>query len=109
MKMKSMVLLAVAACLLGAGLHSVFSQSTNPPPSYEYVIVWYDGPDNTRVLHGDGTAEKLASLLKPIKVPNDVDERKFHIVIAINTLIKDGYEYVGNLDKDPLMRRPVSR
>jgi hypothetical protein len=73
------------------------------------VTVWYDGDDNTKVIRPDGTVENMTAMLKPHKVPNDTDERAFYMTIVINALAKDGFEPVSWVNKDTLMRRPVSR
>lgn len=72
---------------------------------FEYVTIHWDGRDNTHIILSNGDVKSLGSQLTKISKPNRTDERAFYMNIAINSLAKEGYEFVGIRDNDVIMKR----
>ena len=41
--------------------------------------------------------------------PRDVDERAFYLNVAMNGLVKEGYEFAGMTDDIVIMKRQLGR
>ncbi len=71
----------------------------------EYVSIHWDGRDNTHIILPNGVVKCLGPQLTVISKPSRTDERAFYMNIAINSLAKEGYEFVGIRDNDVIMKR----
>jgi hypothetical protein len=75
---------------------------------YEYTTIRWDGKDNTHLIRPGGSTENIAEELRRVKKPDRVDERAFYLNLAMNGLVKEGYEFAGMTDDMVIMKRAVS-
>lgn len=109
MKMKWLWFVVAAACLFVLGRSTVTSENANPRPGFEYATIWWDGTDNSRLMRPDGSVENLAALFRQAKCPKETDDRNFYLNYALNSMAKEGWEFVGTLNKDIIVRRSLVR
>jgi hypothetical protein len=55
-----------------------------------------------------GKTEIIGEQLRSIERPDRVDERAFYLNLAMNGLVKEGYEFAGMTDDLVIMKRPVA-
>lgn len=85
------------------------ASSTGSPGPFEYATIRWDGRDNTHVIRPGGLVESIGPQLKAVTKPSRTDERSFYLNVAINGLVKEGWEVAAMTSDDILLRRAVSR
>jgi hypothetical protein len=75
---------------------------------YEYATIRWDGRDNTHIIRPNGEVEHLGAKLTKIQKPSRTDDRSFYMNIVMNSLAKEGYEFVGISNDDIVMKRAVT-
>lgn len=94
---------------MAAALLAVRSAEQGQPGPYEYVTIRWAGKDNTHLIRPGGKAEIIGDQLRKIPRPEHVDDRAFYMNIAMNGLVKEGYEFAGMTDDQIIMRRHLAQ
>ena len=105
--MKSNIAVAVLLAMLGGIMllsHSSAAEN-RAGGAVEYVTIHWDGKDNTHIIRPGGQVEFIGSELRKAVRPQRADERAFYMNVAMNGLIKEGYEFAGMADDDIVMKR----
>ena len=112
MKISKLPCIAATLILLTVGLTIPLNaaDTTNAPsPRLEYATIHWDGRDNTHIVLPNGEVKSLGSQLTKISKPNRTDDRAFYMNIAMNSLAKEGYEFVAIRDNDIVMKKAVTQ
>lgn len=104
----STALLTAAATFTLLRLAANTTGPGNPGP-FEYATVRWDGRDNTHVIRPGGLVESIGPQLKAVTKPSRADERSFYLNVAVNGLVKEGWEVAAMTSDDILLRRPAGR
>ena len=75
---------------------------------WEYATIRWAGRDNTHIIRPGGKVEFIGVELKRLPRPDRADERSFYMNVALNGLVKEGWEFAGMTADDIVMRRPLS-
>ena len=71
----------------------------------EYITIRWSGPENTHIIRPGGKVEFIGTELRKFKRPGNCDERAFYMNIAMNGLVKEGWEFSGMTSDEIVMRR----
>jgi hypothetical protein len=71
----------------------------------EYATIHWDGSENTHVIRPGGKVEFIGKELRKFKRPGNCDERAFYMNVAMNGLVKEGWEFSGMTTDELVMRR----
>lgn len=108
--MKKLFLIATGVMIITAIAFTVATpakaQSKSWSGRYEYAMIKYDGPDRVQYLTPEKT--DYERLFKRISLPKEAHDEEFCIMIAINTMAKDGWEPIQLHSTRVLLRRPAS-
>jgi hypothetical protein len=107
MKSNKLVFPLLVAIVCACAVLTTVSQDVTPiaTPHKEYITLCWDGRDNTHVIYGDGKVEFLKEQFASVKKPRDTDERAFYMTLALNALVKEGYEFVARTGEEITLRR----
>lgn len=75
---------------------------------YEYITIRWDGVDRMCVMMAEGKVMFVGDEMKSIPRPDDADKRAFYMTIEMNRMAKLGYEFVGLISDEIVMKRAVS-
>lgn len=84
-----------AAQAQAAGLHT------------EFIDIRWDGTSRMCVVYPDGKVEFFYPELKDIPRPDDADKRAFYLTLKMNRMAQQGYEFVGMISDEIIMKRMV--
>ena len=109
--MKNILLTTALGCAVAFCFGLMVVRSADQPPTgpYEYATVRWAGRENTHLIRPGGKTEVIGEQLKRVERPDRVDERAFYMNLAMNGLVKEGYQYAGMTDDMVIMKRPVAR
>lgn len=98
-------------CVAAFCLGLLIAHSAEQPPigQYEYATIRWAGRDNTHLIRPGGNAEIIGEQLRRVERPDKVDERAFYLNLAMNGLVKEGFEFAGMTDDIVIMKRHASR
>ena len=71
----------------------------------EYITIRWSGSENTHIIRPGGKVEFIGTELRKFKRPGNCDERAFYMNIAMNGLVKEGWEFLGMTSDEIVMRR----
>lgn len=74
-------------------------------PKYEYVTIRWAGRENTHIIRPGGNVEFIGAELRKMPKPKDADDRSFYMNVAMNGLVKDGFELAAMTADDIVMKR----
>lgn len=102
-------LIAVILVLSAFGLFHVKSGAAEESTfqKYEYVTIRWGGRDNTHLIRSNGKVEMLGPLLNRASRPDRTDDRAFYMNIAMNSVAREGYEFVGMTSDEIVMKRAI--
>lgn len=92
-------------CLLPRGV--AFAQGT--PASHEYLTIRWGGKEHTHIIRPGGQVEFIGAELRKFTRPDRCDDRAFYLNIAMNGLVKEGWEFAGMNPDEIVMRRGLGR
>ena len=105
MKKLAFILVASAALYFG---NLVFHGATAQPMSaagFEYIDIRWDGTDRMCIVYPDGRVDFVGKELEKVPRPDDANKRAFYMTLAVNKMATQGYEVVGMVSDEILMRR----
>jgi hypothetical protein len=113
MKLRSLSMVAALATValliaLFPPHFSVVAQTPGSPSGSEYATVRWAGRENTHIIRPGGKVEFIGPELRKFSRPDRCDERSFYMNIALNGLVKEGWEFAGMTPDEIVMRRPLS-
>ena len=73
-------------------------------PGDEYLTIRWDG-HNTHVIRPGGKVEFIGPELRKFPTPRNCNERSFLMNVAMNGLVKEGWEFAGMTPDDIVMKR----
>ena len=82
-------------------------QPTAVPPRTEFIDIRWDGTSRMCVVYPDGKVEFFYPELKDIPRPDDTDKRAFYLTLKMNRMAAQGYEFVGMISDEIIMKRVV--
>lgn len=82
----------------------VSAQAQGAAPYDEYLTLRWGG-HNTHVIRPGGKVEFIGAELRKFPVPRNCDERSFLMNVAMNGLVKEGWEFAGMTPDDIVMKR----
>ena len=82
----------------------VSAQVHGAAPHDEYLTLRWDG-HNTHVIRPGGKVEFIGAELRKFPTPRNCDERSFLMNVAMNGLVKEGWEFAGMTPDDIGMKR----
>ena len=98
--------LAVCSGLLALGLAGP-ALAQDAGAKFEYIDIRWDGTDRMCVVYPDGHVEFVGKALEAIPRPDDANKRAFYMTIEMNRMAKLGYEFIGMISDEIVMRRAV--
>lgn len=107
MKARRNKLIVATVCIVLAALFwpHLSAQVQETALVTEYVTIHWDGLENTHVIRPGGKVEFIGKELRKFKRPGNCDERAFYMNIAMNGLVKEGWEFSGMTPDEIVMRR----
>ncbi|MEI6340365.1 MAG: hypothetical protein WCR07_00280 [Verrucomicrobiota bacterium] len=82
----------------------VSAQVHGAAPYEEYLTIRWGG-NNTHVIRPGGKVEFIGPELRKFPTPRNCDERSFVMNVAMNGLVKEGWEFAGMTSDDIIMKR----
>ena len=76
---------------------------------YEYIDIRWDGTDRMCIVYGDGRVDFVGKELEKVPRPDDANKRAFYMTLALNKMASQGYEFVGMISDEIVMRRRALR
>jgi hypothetical protein len=98
--------LAVALFGLARGDMTV-AQAQAPAARTEFIDIRWDGTSRMCVVYPDGKVDFFYPELKDIPRPDDADKRAFYLTLKMNRMAAQGYEFVGMISDEIIMKRIV--
>ena len=100
-------LIAATVCIVLAALFwpHLSAQVQETALVTEYVTIHWDGSENTHIIRPGGKVEFIGKELRKFKRPGNCDERAFYMNVAMNGLVKEGWELSGMISDEIVMRR----
>jgi len=86
--------------------------AAEPKPAFarcEYATIRWAGKDNTHIIRPGGEVEFIGHELRKASKPERADDRAFFMNLAMNGLVKEGYEFVGMNTDEIVMKRLVDK
>ena len=109
--MNRKILIVVSALgLLGVVVAArLFATEAKQAGAYEYVTIRWAGRENTHIIRPGGLVEFVGMELRKATKPERADDRAFFMNLAMNGLVKEGYEFAGMNTDEIVMRRVLSK
>ncbi len=105
---KSIFVLVIAAVVSWGGLVSQSaSAQTLSAAGFEYIDIRWDGTDRMCIVYPDGRVDFVGKELEKVTRPDDANKRAFYMTLAVNKMAAQGYEVVGMISDEILMRRKL--
>jgi hypothetical protein len=76
---------------------------------YDYIDIRWDGVDEMCVVYGDGRVDFVGKELQKVPRPDNANKRAFYMTLALNKMAAQGYEFVGMISDEIVMRRRALR
>jgi hypothetical protein len=87
----------------------LFASESKQVGAYEYVTIRWAGRENTHVVRPGGHVEFIGMELRKTIKPERTDDRAFYMNLAMNGLVKEGYEFAGMNNDEIVMKRALGR
>jgi hypothetical protein len=99
---------ALAVALFGLARGDVpAAQAQAPALRTEFIDIRWDGTSRMCVVYPDGKVDFFYPELKDIPRPDDADKRAFYLTLKMNRMAQQGYEFVGMISDEIIMKRTV--
>lgn len=105
MKKPIFILAFAAALYLGSPVSQSASAQAMSAAGFEYIDVRWDGTDRMCIVYPDGRVDFIGKELEKVPRPDDANKRAFYMTLAVNKMAAQGYEVVGMISDEILMRR----
>jgi hypothetical protein len=105
MKPRKLVVWLIMAGLLATFAFRLLAANGKPSASVEYVTIRWGGRENTHIIRPGGQVEFIGIELRKVPKPDRTDERAFYMNMAMNGLVKEGYEFAGMTTDEIVMKR----
>lgn len=76
---------------------------------FEYIDIRWDGTDRMCIVYADGRVDFIGKELEKVARPDDANKRAFYMTLALNKMAAQGYEFVGMISDEIVMRRRLPR
>jgi hypothetical protein len=96
-----------AVALFGLAKSDGAAQAQAPAPRTEFIDIRWDGTSRMCVVYPDGKVDFFYPELKDIPRPDDTDKRAFYLTLKMNRMAAQGYEFVGMISDEIIMKRTV--
>jgi hypothetical protein len=106
---KLISVLLVVAIGVFAVVRLIAAEAKPVPGSFDYVTIRWAGKDNTHIIRPGGQVEFIGHEFKKASKPERADDRAFFMNLAMNGLVKEGYEFAGMNTDEIVMKRPLSK
>jgi hypothetical protein len=73
----------------------------------EYIDIRWDGTDRMCIVFPDGRVEFVGKELEKVPRPDDANKRAFYMTLAMNKMAAEGYEFVGMISDEIVMKRRI--
>jgi hypothetical protein len=98
---------ALAVALFGLARSDMSAQAQAAALRTEFIDIRWDGTSRMCVVYPDGKVEFFYPELKDIPRPDDADKRAFYLTLKMNRMAQQGYEFVGMISDEIIMKRMV--
>src|SRR5262245_10788497 len=85
-----------------------FAAESKRVGAYEYVTIRWAGRENTHIIRPGGQVEFIGMELRKSTKPDRVDDRAFYLNLAMNGLVKEGFEFAGMNTDEIVMKRGLA-
>jgi hypothetical protein len=104
---KPVLVMAILGALCVGGLSSVAAVAQDMTSRVEYIDIRWDGTDRMCIVFPDGRVEFVGKELEKVSRPDDANKRAFYMTLAMNKMAAQGYEFVGMISDEIVMKRRV--
>jgi hypothetical protein len=105
MKTKPLILLLTALSLVTFLFLKLHAADLNSVQKTEFIILRWQGRDNSKVVRSNGKIENLNVLFNRVAKPDGIDERAYYMNIAMNAFAKEGYDFAGMANNDEIVMK----
>lgn len=105
MKKSAIVVAATTALYFGNLVFHGAAAQPMPAAGFEYIDIRWDGTDRMCIVYPDGRVDFIGKELEKVPRPDDANKRAFYMTLAVNKMAAQGYEVVGMVSDEILMRR----
>ena len=109
MKRKTLTIVSALGLLVVVLAARLFAAETKQAGVYEYVTIRWAGRENTHIIRPGGQVEFVGLELRKAIKPERADDRAFYMNLAMNGLVKEGYEFAGMNNDEIVMRRALTK
>jgi hypothetical protein len=106
MKLTKLSLCSAFLLIVAAGVYwrtNAADASTSALP--QYATIRWAGKENTHIIRPGGEVEFIGAQLRQMRKPERADERSFYMNVALNGMIKEGYELAAFTADEIVMKR----
>ena len=96
-----------AVAVMGLARSDGSAQAQAPALHTEFIDIRWDGTSRMCVVYPDGKVDFFYPELKDIPRPDDTDKRAFYLTLKMNRMAQQGYEFVGMISDEIIMKRMV--
>lgn len=96
---------ATLAAICIGGLSSLGAAAQDLTSRIEYIDIRWDGTDRMCIVFPDGRVEFIGKELEKVSRPDDANKRAFYMTLAMNKMAAQGYEFVGMISDEIVMKR----
>jgi hypothetical protein len=104
---KSVVAMATLGAICISGLSSLGVAAQDMTSRVEYIDIRWDGTDRMCIVFPDGRVEFVGKELEKVPRPDDANKRAFYMTLAMNKMAAEGYEFVGMISDEIVMKRRI--
>lgn len=106
---KTIFVMAALGAMFMVGLTSFRASAQDTASRVEYIDIRWDGTDRMCIVFPDGRVEFVGKELEKVPRPDDANKRAFYMTLAMNKMAAAGYEFVGMISDEIVMKRRVPR
>lgn len=106
---KPVLVMAMLGAVCVGGLSSITAAAQDMTSRVEYIDIRWDGTDRMCIVFPDGRVEFVGKELEKVPRPDDANKRAFYMTLAMNRMAAQGYEVVGMISDEIVMKRRMPR
>lgn len=104
---KPVLAMATLVAICTGGLSPLGAVAQDMASQVEYIDIRWDGTDRMCIVFPDGRVEFVGKELEKVPRPDDANKRAFYMTLAMNRMAAQGYEFVGMISDEIVMKRRI--